>query len=610
MFLSKIAIKNFRNLESLVVTLKGGLNVVVGENNAGKTNLLDALRVALGPTSSGDFVRVSEDDLFHDRSGKRAEEIRIDLEFSALSEDEQAEMIEILKYDPSKPAESKSSIHFEFVWSAKSKRFQIRRWGGEREDAETAIPEEVFQSLPVTLLNALRDATTALAPGRQSRLGRLLANSATEQDQTEITEIVRKANKALEANDLIKKVEGKISATLGGAVGPTLTQDPVIRSSDPQFERLVNNLRLVLRHSKIAEGLWGNIEELRLNGLGYNNLLYIATVVSELALEGDATLPLLLVEEPEAHLHPQLQTLLSDFLADGGKAAGGSAKVQTIITTHSPTIASHVDPAIIRVLHETSTGQKCVCLGECGLNRKESRQLSRMLDATRATLLFARGIIMVEGISEMLLLPVLARRLKHDLEQAGVSTIPVYGVDFATFGKLYGAGKLQSKVAIVTDGDPGTSDIQLQHGDRKFPVPKTDPDGNIVASTRTKTLRSKFEGNASISVYNSSVTFEYDLADAGPKNADVMCKAWENCFAGKPLKLNSDLMAGIGSNHRVRTLAVWDAICNDSAGASKGAFAQELAELLEERNPDETYVVGDFVVPPYIQSAIKHAVGA
>lgn len=451
MFLSRVAVKNFRNLESLVVVLKSGLNVIVGENNAGKTNLLDALRVALGPASSGDIVRISEDDLFHDIAGKRSEEVRIDLEFSGLTEDEQAEMIEILKYNASNPTESTASIHFEFLWSAKSKRFQLRRWGGEREDAETSVPEDVFQSLPVTLLNALRDATTSLAPGRQSRLGRLLANSATEQDQTQITSIVKQANQSLENNELIKRVEGKISSTLKGAAGPTLSQDPVICSSEPQFERIVNNLRLGLRHSKIPEGLWGNIEELRLNGLGYNNLLYIATVISELSVAEDATLPLLLVEEPEAHLHPQLQTLLADFLAEGGTTSGGKRKVQTIITTHSPTIASHVDPAIIRVLHETPTGQRCICLDDCGLNKKESRQLSRMLDATRATLLFARGVVLVEGISEVLLVPVLARRIKIDLEQNGVSTIPVYGVDFATFGKLYGEGKLRTRVAILTD---------------------------------------------------------------------------------------------------------------------------------------------------------------
>ena len=79
-----------------------------------------------------------------------------------------------------------------------------------------------------------------------------------------------------------------------------------------------------------------------------------------------------------------------------------------------------------------------------------------MFDVTKATLLFAKGVILVEGNTEALLLPVLARRAGFKLEHAGVSVVPVCGVDFGSICRLYGANGLHTRLAVVTDGDAGT----------------------------------------------------------------------------------------------------------------------------------------------------------
>ena len=132
MYLSKVSVRNFRNLKDLTVKLRAGLNVIVGENNVGKTNLLDAIRVALGSASSGEPVRLAKEDRHRNPDGTWEDPIRIDLVFDGLTPDEQAEFLDALDFDAADPARSTASIHYEWSWSDATKRWTSRRWGGDR----------------------------------------------------------------------------------------------------------------------------------------------------------------------------------------------------------------------------------------------------------------------------------------------------------------------------------------------------------------------------------------------------------------------------------------------------------------------------------------------
>lgn len=615
MYLSKIVVRNFRNFDFLEVELSQGLNVIVGENNIGKTNLLDAIRAALGSASSVDPLRLWKEDIHIDSDGKAVKDpIRIDLTFSGLSNDEQAEFLEVLSYNAEKPENSTASIHFEWSWNKQTSRWRSRRWGGERSNSESPVPEDVLQSVPITLLAALRDAVSALVPGRQSRLGRLLEVSADEQEKAQIQGIIGSANEQLQNNNLIKNAEEKICCALKGASGQFLGQNVNIRASEPEFDRIVRNLRLVLNLNEYTKTTEHKVtQELRYNGLGYNNLIYIATVLSELEAATDAALPLLLVEEPESHLHPQLQILLSDFLAKGGAGDDSHRRVQTIITTHSPTIAAHVPSKTIRVLHrERNCGLKCIGLEKCCLEQREADQLRRMFDVTKATLLFARGIILVEGITEALLIPVLSRRLEISLEDKAVSVIPICGVDFMTISKLFGKDKLETPVAIVTDGDP---EVIIPEGaeDKSWrnEIPKKDAAiGSFEVSARVSRLKESLAQNGIVRVFHSQVTLEYDLASAGNHNADLICDAWERCFQGGsgPRTFNRSILEACRDNLEDRALAVWRGICRGHATRSKSEFAQQLAEMLEEKDSLGNYKISEdkFIIPDYIKESINH----
>ena len=599
MHLSTVDIKNFRSLKQFRAEFQAGLNVLVGRNNTGKTNLLKAIRHALGPSAShGDALWLERDDFYRESAGDKTERtISITLTFTELSEAQRAGFYEIVDFSLADLSKSKAIIRFEASWPKGKRQASIKRTGGPLTAEPPEVPTKILESLPVTFLPALRDAEASLAPGHRSRLALLLRDLAERKsgsDEADIVAIYTKANDDLEKQDLIRVTKGSLQSTTRGLAGSDYSAS-AIKAAEVKFEKILRTLQMQMDDSPI-----GGLDA---NGLGYNNLLYMAVVLEHLKDPDPDESPLFLIEEPEAHLHPQLTMLLADYLAN---KTPGKSTPQTIVTTHSPTLAASVPPSRVHVLFTDPVTRevRCNSVAKAGMNEMEQGQLQRMLDITRATLYFAKAAILVEGISEALLIPVLAKRLGHDLAKLHISVIPICGVAFATFRKLLDPGVLGIPVAIVTDADPRVPTDAAW----KDATPES-ANGSFKLSERTQKLVDIFREHQTVRVFCSKLTLEYDLAEAGCGNAMVMAEVWESCFVGTPGTFNRARVTEAGEIQEAKALAAWRGICRAEHSGSKAEFAHRLAANLSKQETDEQFTTV-FDVPKYLQQAIEYVVGS
>lgn len=600
MHLAKIEVTNFRSLKHLTANLQPGLNVFVGRNNSGKTNLLDAIRHAIGPAGArGEALWLSRDDFYRTTAtnAKPANTISISLTFEALTDAQRAHFYEIVDFNIADLSKSKAILHFEASWPEGKRQATIDRWGGGPSADRTTVSAQILESLSVTFLPALRDAEAALAPGVKSRLALLLRDlikRAGGTTKTDIENIFRTANKELEAEQLISDVKDSLQKTTMSIAGTDYAPSAV-RASGVELDRILRTLRVQMEN--------GPIDDLSANGLGYNNLLYMAVILEHLKVPDADECPLLLVEEPEAHLHPQLTMLLAEYLAT--QVPAGTTP-QTIVTTHSPTLAASIPPSRVHVLFTDAAKKepRCNSIAKAGMDEAEEMALQRMLDITRATLYFAKGVIFVEGISESLLLPVLAKRLNCDLAKLHVSIIPICGVAFETFKKLLHPDALGIPAVMITDADPPVIEGKTWEED----LPENEQE-IFKISDRTIGLMQLFNKHDTVKVFHSQVTLEYDLADAGDLNAALMTEVWSDCFKGTPGTFNSQRLEAAGSARRDKALCTWRGICRASHSGSKAEFAQRLATRLEQSGKNGKTEVS-FEVPKYIKDAIEFVAAA
>ena len=445
MIISELRVYNFRQFKSedgapgLKITFHRGLNALIGENDSGKTAVIDALKLVL-LTQSNEYVRPSDEDFYKPVDGEACSEFKIDCTITEFTENEAKNFIEYLSFTKTEAKiEYTLELHYR-AWKDGHKIYQELRVGDV--DDGISIDGKARELLKAVYLKPLRDAEREMSSGRGSRISQILLNHPAFKDKNEhaVLDIFRDANRQIE-NYFTEDTDGKrilqtIRNNLKSFNDKRQSSNAELKTSDIQLKAILESLSL-------------NAPEIN-PGLGELNLLFIAAELLLLKDDTDGGLKLALVEELEAHLHPQAQLRLISYLQN----EYNENDVQIIISTHSPILASKINLKNL-ILMKNGTGYD-LAEGQTELQKGDYLFLQRFLDSTKANLFFAKGIIMVEGDAENILVPVLADILGYPLEKYGISIVNVGSTAFLRYSRIMvrkDGSNIGIPVSVITDCD-------------------------------------------------------------------------------------------------------------------------------------------------------------
>ena len=445
MFLEKVEYWDFRKYKSnndspgLTVKLQKGMNLIVGENDAGKTAIIDGIKLLLG-TLSDDYDRILNTD-FYTQDGKTfSEELKIVGYFTELSDEEAAKFLEWISFTRENKPQLKVTLKVVKKKNPNGQVYFDRKIYGGDNNSETIIDSETRQLLRAIYLKPLRDAQRELRPGPYSRLSNILSAhpQIDESRKQELLDIVGKANG--EVKDFFSKDEHNV-------VGSIMNQlEKFYDKNDLEKSKVVFNVSEANIYS-ILSRLSLDTESVNL-GLGNSNLLYIAVELLLMHDNENYVGPrIALIEEIEAHLHTQAQIRLIKHMEK-------NTFTQFILTTHSTNLASSINPKNLILLHNNQVFS--MAESETLLETEDYEFLERFLDATKSNLFFAKGLIFVEGDAENLLLPAFADLIGYPLHEYGISIVNIGNTAFERYIKLFsrkGDDSIALPISIVTDVD-------------------------------------------------------------------------------------------------------------------------------------------------------------
>ncbi len=536
MFLRTLKISNFRKYgvgeddkPGLIVQFKKGLNVLIGENESGKSTIVDAIRFVL-QTQSMDYSRLNEIDFHCTQSPEgeliRTNWLRIECEFERFSHSEAGNFLEWIGFKTIGDRDE-YVLRVWLIAERKDNRI-ISEIRAGLDDVGSQLDGKARDLLRVTYLKPLRDAEMEMSSGRRSRFAQLLRSHDLFKDAI-----------AFDKSHPIKDIVAQADQRIGKYFGKDYPDDYVnkiraliksIKLTDHQLEnskeivefletqieflecadgfQIVNDIRDKIEKFTVSGAqnnpfvslagveLWAILQRLTLNidnnqpSLGLMNLLYIAAELLLLKRSGYNGLRLTIIEELEAHLHPHYQLNVLKSLSEKPSETENSSDTveqsefgQIILTTHSVILGSSI-PLKNMIICK---GNNVFPMGReyTKLEDDDEAFLERFLDATKANLFFARGVIIVEGDAENLLIPALAEAIDLPLHKYGVSIVKVGSRAWERYVCIFERKDdldLDVKVSVVADGD-----IPIGEYFKDYP-PKvyTNDDKRIIETSRVK----------------------------------------------------------------------------------------------------------------------------
>lgn len=616
MYISQIEITNFRNFKEKKIDFNDGVNVIIGHNNAGKTNLLKALSIIIDYEGK---KRLSVDDFNKnvtiDELKRAPPKISISVTIKKGKTSSHDDLVTISNWLTNLTPAYEALLTYEFFLPEKHEADYVRTmtaidsdspnaiekawkiinfnfmrlyvykiWGGEIINRNQADGGSL-QKFDFQFLNAIRDVERDLFTGKNIMLRDVLhffldydiKKLAIKSEEEKREEIKNRSNSFMNRADaLLSKLHDRLKEGKDEILSYARETGASFQNANPNFEggasdvEMLSFLRLIIEHEtgiKIPASH---------NGLGYNNLIFISLLLAKMQVNTDGNylgsnakvFSILAIEEPEAHLHPSMQYKFLKFL----KKNKSKRKVRQIfVTTHSTHITSAVELNEIICLHsrqnETLIGYPNKVFPSGNNGEKSKKYVQRFLDATKSDMLFAQRILLVEGIAEQLLLSTLARYVGESLEGNHVTVINVGGRYFNHFLHLFdteeNAASIFKKVACITDRDPEKLNGTKFKKCYPFEYNKAD---TINFKNNASSLIEKYKTHPNIRFFSQDEdkgkTFEYDLILCNPTSQLLLTDSMSNKSEIKRMmeldetKVPEDYLALLGSsgeNERIKT---------------------------------------------------------
>lgn len=459
MYIAKLSLWNFRKFgipeytidissPHLEVEFKPIMNVLIGENDSGKTAIIDAIKYVL-KTHAYEKIWITDNDFYEGSS-----EFRIEIIIKGFTDLEASHFTEWLSWENVTSNGEMTNLPFlRLIFKAHRRENGI--WpspisAGSTIDGSMLDPD-AREYLKVTYLKPLRDAEDEMTAKKASRLSQILSgHDLFRKDQAtphRFEEIVKTANNDIENwfIDTAPNTNGKTNKEQIKDIVDGFLKSFISPSSEANLSLANPDLKNIL------EKLSLQIISQTNPGLGSENRLYMAAELLHLSKDNTLGMRSCLIEELEAHLHPQAQMKVIEALEK-------EENVQFIITTHSPNLASKIN------ISQDKTTNVILCKnskayslypGKTQLQKKDYWHLQHFLDVTKSNMFFAKGVMMVEGWAEAILIPAIARAMEKDLTLSEVSIVNIGSTAYLHFANIYMPTDrvMDMPVAIITDLD-------------------------------------------------------------------------------------------------------------------------------------------------------------
>ncbi|MBC1606870.1 AAA family ATPase [Listeria welshimeri] len=649
MYLSNLKIKNFRNYKSGSFDFKKGTNTIVGENDAGKSNALTALRVLLDDSYYYGKKTLKESDFsYYLGDNWRGEWIIISATFGGITEedmdneicstlsiakideiDEEENIDEVSRlltkdtdgigsltlyirpnknirkklYDSKDIAEFEKIrenirlVDYEFYYTSKSDyNFLLddnySRLVGNLNEGLASNPSDddsaklgakidmidIYQHISVVYIDALRDVLREMKTSKNP-IRRIIEaiESNIEVNRIEgVKEKIKALNDEIVAIPQINGIGNSLNSELKDILGSVYSPDLSLSSN--MSDEISSLSKFLSMRSK-------DDDELELLGLGHLNMIYLALKIVEFeSCRSRELLNIMLIEEPEAHIHRHIQKTLFDGLSIK------EGYTQLIMTTHSVHLAESSEISRMNII-KSYKKQSIVMSPSNELNLFASEKLQkkmnlaknieRYLDVKRNGLLFSKGVVLAEGDAEEILIPNLVKKtFGISLDEIGIGLINIGSTAFEYVASLFDEKRIMRYCAIITDLDqqaiPKDSSMYKKKAEEK-------------GIERQKKLNRLFEDNKWVDMFYANTTFEIEFAD---ENTEYITQLVTDTFSQEDT-INDYNDKLLGEDIDQRNLSVLR-LANK---LGKGWFAIEISNIIDE----------SVSIPNYILNALAFA---